>query len=194
MFKQLPDIHVDSSKHKPISPVNVLHVNATVVKEERGKGNDTYLSLSTKELIDAQSNGTFCSTVLKLINDKTPLHESLREDAKLFYALVVPIIFNEYVLHQSYETLGHNGTARTYWCLWRLYYEKRLCKDVNIHVKQCMKYKEQNLHPQHYVQLHLVIAFMPVHFIAIDLIGRFKLLPQGYQYALTGFDMLTNCT
>ena len=35
---------------------------------------------------------------------------------------------------------------------------------------------------------------MPMHFIVMDLIARFKLLAQGYQYTLTLIDMLTNCT
>ena len=35
---------------------------------------------------------------------------------------------------------------------------------------------------------------MPMHFIAMDLIGKFKLLPQGHQYALAVIDMLMNYT
>ena len=35
---------------------------------------------------------------------------------------------------------------------------------------------------------------MPVHFIAMDVIVKFKLLHQGHQYALTVIDMLTNYT
>ena len=32
---------------------------------------------------------------------------------------------------------------------------------------------------------------MPMHFTVMDLIGKCKLSPQGYQYALTVIDMLT---
>ena len=35
---------------------------------------------------------------------------------------------------------------------------------------------------------------MPMHFIAIDLIGTFKPSPQGHQYVLTVINMITNCT
>ena len=35
MIDPLPDIHVDSSKHKLVTPVNVSSSNATVIKEER---------------------------------------------------------------------------------------------------------------------------------------------------------------
>ena len=101
------DIYVDSSKHKPVPPVNVSSVNATEVtevKEERDEDKEVHLSLSTKELIDAQSNDTFCSTILKLINDKKMssdknfiqesalLHKDVREDEKLFHALVVSLL------------------------------------------------------------------------------------------------------
>ena len=33
-------------------------------------------------------------------------------DDKLFHALLVPITLSKYVLHQVYDALGPNGTAR----------------------------------------------------------------------------------
>ena len=35
---------------------------------------------------------------------------------------------------------------------------------------------------------------MPVHFIVMDLVDRFKPIPQGHQYALKVIDMLKDCT
>ena len=35
---------------------------------------------------------------------------------------------------------------------------------------------------------------MPMNFISMDLIGKFKLSPHGHQYDLTVIDMLTNYT
>ena len=70
MFEQLPDIYVDSKKYKPAPLVNVSHIIAIVMKEGKWyKDTEIHLSLSMKELIDAKSNDTFCSTKLKLIND-----------------------------------------------------------------------------------------------------------------------------
>ena len=43
MFEQLPDIYVDSSKHKQAPSINVLHLSATVMKE--GKGEDKEIQL-----------------------------------------------------------------------------------------------------------------------------------------------------
>ena len=65
-------------------------------------------------------------------------------------------------------------------------------KDVDIHISQCIKCRQQNLHPQYYAEVHLELLSMPMHLIVIKLIGKFKLSPQGYQYALTVIDMMMN--
>ena len=88
--------------------------------------------------------------MLKLIKDKTVpsnkycisdhgfLPYVVREDDELFHALVIPITFSKYILHQVHDALGHNGTARTYWCLkWSCYW-KGLCKDIDVYTKQCI--------------------------------------------------------
>ena len=38
----------------------------------------------------------------------------VRENGKLFHALVLPITLSKYVFHQVYDALGHNGSTRTY--------------------------------------------------------------------------------
>ena len=48
------------------------------------------------------------------------------------------------------------------------------------------------MHPQHYAQLHLEVLLMPMDFMVMDLIGKFKMLLQGHQYALTVIDMIMN--
>ena len=85
------------------------------MKEETDGDKEIHLSLCMKELINAQSDDTFCSTILKLINetmvssDKYFISESrllykvMREDEKWFHALVIPIIFSKYVLHQVHD-------------------------------------------------------------------------------------------
>ena len=37
------------------------------------------------------------------ISDNGLLHKVVREDDKLFYALVVPLAFSKYILHQVYD-------------------------------------------------------------------------------------------
>ena len=70
MYEQLPDIYVDSSKHEPAPSVDVSNISATIMRKENDKDKEIQLSLSLKEPIDTQNNDTFCSTMLKLINDK----------------------------------------------------------------------------------------------------------------------------
>ena len=112
-----------------------------------------------------------------LISINWILHKVVREDDTLSHALVLPLVLNKYVLHQAHNVLCHNGTARTYQCLKRLYYGKGLHKDVIVYVKHCIKCKQQNLHPQHYAQLHFEVPSVPMQFIAMDLIGKFKPSP-----------------
>ena len=61
-------------------------------------------------------------------------------------------------------------------------------------IKQCIKYRQKNLHPQHYATQHLEVPSIPMHFIAMVVIGKFKPSPQGYQYVLTVMNKLTNYT
>ena len=35
----------------------------------------------------------------------------VQEDDKVFHVLVAPINFSEYILHQTYDAAGYNGTA-----------------------------------------------------------------------------------
>ena len=101
-------------------PGKELNINATIMKEEKDKNKEIQLSLGMKELIDVQSNVILCSTILRLINDKKVssdkcflsdnglLHKAVKEDNKLFHALVVPISFSKYALHEVHDTVGHN--------------------------------------------------------------------------------------
>ena len=104
---------------------------------------------------------------------------------------MLPQAFITCILHHAHDSLD---TARTYQCLKWLYYWKGLQKDVDTQVKQCLKYRQQNLHLQHYTQLHLKVPSAPIHFIVIDLIGKFKPLHQGHHYAFTIIGMLMNYT
>ena len=110
---------------------------------------------------------------------------------QLLHVVVVPNILSKYILQQAHDALGHNCIAR---CFKQLYYWKWLHKDVDTHIKQGMKCRKQNMHLQHYASLQFEVYSMPMHFIVMDLIVKFKLLHQGHQYAFTVIDMLTNYT
>ena len=48
------------------------------------------------------------------MNDERLFHKVVREDHKIFHVLVVPQTLVKYILHQAYDVLGDNGTAKTY--------------------------------------------------------------------------------
>ena len=75
-----------------------------------------------------------------------------------------------------------------------MYYWKESQNNINNYVKQCLKCTQQNRCLQHYAQLHIEVSLMPMHLIAMGLIGKFKPSPQGHQYALTVRDMLMKYT
>ena len=125
----MPDIYLDISKYEQVLPVNVSNTDATndtVVRKKSNENAELQLSLCTEELIDGQNNDTFCSTISKLLSDKrmpphkyfisdiSLLHKVVGEDDKLFYALVVPLTLSKYILHQTYNILGHSGTDCSY--------------------------------------------------------------------------------
>ena len=57
-----------------------------------------------------------------------------------------------------------------------------------------MRCRQQTLCPQNDVNLHFKVLLAPMHFVVMDLKGKFNPLPQGCQYALTIIDMLTHYT
>ena len=148
------------------------------MSEENNKDRDIQISLSTRELIDEQINDTFCSIMLKLINDKSVpsdkycisdnilLHKVVRGDDKLFHALVVLLALRKYILHQVHDALGHNGTARTYQCLKLLYYCDGLHKVVMFMQNNAFSADNRNCTLS-------IMPIIPMHFIVMDLIGKF---------------------
>ena len=48
--------------------------------------------------------------------------------------------------------------------------------------------------PSHYAQLHVEVQSDPMQLTVMDLIDKFKLFPQGYQYTITVIDLMINYT
>ena len=108
--------------------------NGTATKKKNNEDKEIQLSLSTEQLIDGQNNDTFCTilNIMKMSPDKYFMsnnklfHKVVREDDKLFHALVVPLAVSKDVWHQVHGVLGHNSIARTYQYLKQIYYWKGL--------------------------------------------------------------------
>ena len=54
------------------------------------------------------------------------LYKKLEKCGKEFSALIVPKTIKKYVLHESHNKVGHNGTAKLYQFLKRSHYWKDL--------------------------------------------------------------------
>ena len=91
--------------------------------------------------------------------------------------------------------MGHNGTARTYALVKRMFYWKGLKKDTENYVKTCEICQQYNVQYVRYTPGHFEIPEAPIDFISMDLIVEFKMgSTQGNRCALTVISMLTGYT
>ena len=191
VFDTLPEVEVNS-------------ITAIAVNEDNDPIEFT-LNLSNEKLKELQKRDAECSKLIKqleanklevrkpyFLDSEGILTKTVIDNDHTFEVTVVPRALTGFILHQSHDALGHNGTQRLYHYLKRLYYWKGLRPDVDKHVKHCLQCRQQNLRPQKYAQLHAEIPSMPMHFLAMDLIGRFPTSSKGNCYALTVIDLLTN--
>ena len=108
---------------------------------------------------------------------------------------MIPVSYAKIVLKLAHDELGHNGTARTYALVKRMFYWKGLKRDTENYVKTCHICQQYNIQSVRYTPGHFEIPEAPMDFISMDLIGEFKMgSTQGNRYALTVICMLTGYT
>ena len=101
------------------------------------------------------------------------LHKKIRDHGKEIRVLIVPNAIQKYMLYESQNSLGHNGTTRFYQFLKRQCNQKCLKESVQKFVRDCLKC-QKNLQTLNYVLLHLDIPQTPMDFISMELIGPFE--------------------
>ena len=84
------------------------------------------------KVMKLQRNDTFCEHILQHIHHSNNanyfidamgiLHEKVINFNSTFSAVVIPQILIKYLLHASYDSLGHIGATKCYHFLKRLYY------------------------------------------------------------------------
>ena len=72
------------------------------------------------------------------------LKKYIYDNKQRFEVTVVPPNCAAMLLNLAHDQMGHNGSARTYMLLKRLYYWKGLKTDINIYVKQRKLCQRQN--------------------------------------------------
>ena len=103
-----------------------------------------------------------------------------------FNTIVVPVHYMLALLKLAHDELGHNGSARTYMLLRRLYYWKGMKPYIYRYVKQCRSCQQRNRQVVKYVQGHFKAPTTPMEFISMDLIGEFHPPSSiGHRYALS---------
>ena len=116
----------------------------------------------------------------------------MSDNKQRFEATVVPDHLKLAVLKLAHDELGHNGSARTYILLRRLYFWKGMKPQVFKYVKQCRVCQHRNSQAVRYLKGHFNAPRTPVEFISLDLIGEFHPpSAKGHRYALTTICMLT---
>ena len=124
--------------------------------------------------------------------DNQQLKRLVTDGNNTYETIVVPRSLIPQVLHMAHDTLGHNGTHRTYVLIKRLYYWKGLKPSVERHIKRCPQCQSRNKQVVKYAKLHFDVATFPMQFISMDLIGEFHPpTSKKHRYALTVICMLT---
>ena len=163
--------------------------------------------LSSEDIRKAQSINKFCADMLKKLSQDKPivnqvchvengiLKKYVNDNKKRFNTIVVPLHYTLALPRLAHDKLGHNGSARTYMLLRRLYYWRGVKPYIYRYVKQCRSCQQRNKQVVKYVQGQFKTPTTPMEFISMDLIGEFHPpSSKGHRYALTVICMLTGYT
>ena len=145
-----------------------------------------------KDKIDECVTGKTAKSVpTYFLDSRNILCRRTSDQGRVFESICLPVALVPLVLDQSHNLLGHNGTPRTYEFLRRMYFWAGMQKDITEYCRTCLKCQQMNVREESYPPLHLNIPSMPMHMIAMDLIGKLPRTTSGKVYALTLMDMLT---
>ena len=155
-------------------------------------------------LIKLQQADEFCKNIIQQIEkghikegqlykiDNNQLKRLVTDGNDTYETIVILRSLIPQVLHMVHDTLGHNGTHRTYVLIKRLYYWKGLKPSVERHIKRCPQCQSRNKQVVKYAKLHFDVATFPMQFISMDLIGEsHPPTSKKHRYALTVICMLT---
>ena len=196
-----------------LQPIETTTCHVGELKEEIQKKKDPIpedvqpiIDLTEEQLEDIQMKDKFIKNLVnRVVSGKQPsgkpyyiedrlLKKYIYDNKQRFEVIVVPPNCAAMLLNLAHDQMGHNGSARTYMLLKRLYYWKGMKTDINVYVKQCKLCQKQNIVPVKYSQGHFSAPMVPMEFISMDLIGDFIPSSKGNKYALTVICMLTGYT
>ena len=180
-----------------LQPIETTTCHVDELKEEIQKKKDPIpedvqpiIDLTEEQLEDIQMKDKFIKNLVnRIVSGKQPsgkpyyledrlLKKYIYDNKQRFEVIVVPPNCAAMLLNLAHDQMGHNGSARTYMLLKRLYYWKGMKTDINVYVKQCKLCQKQNIVPVKYSQGHFSAPMVPMEFISMDLIGDFTILKR----------------
>ena len=175
LVKITPDIELDPEPtgqeygyevFEELQPIETTTYHINEIKEEFQKKREPipediqpFIDLTEEQLEDIQMKDKFIKNLVnRLISGKQSpgkpyyvegrlLKKYIYDNKQRFEVTVVPPNCAAMLLNLAHDQMGHNGSARTYMLLKRLYYWKGMKTDINIYVKQCKLCQKQNIVP-----------------------------------------------
>ena len=201
-FPQLEPIKMKKENNN----IKTKEINEMTAKKEPIQDEQITQPLKEKDIINIQMKDPFCSKVIKQLENKKAvvgspyyiedniLKRYVTDNKQRFEAIVLNKSCAPMLLKQAHDEMGHNGSARTYMLLRRMYYWKGMKPQTYTYVKQCKVCQQHNITPVKYVKGHFEVPKSPMEFISLDLVGSFPESSRGNCYALTVICMLTGYT
>ena len=201
-FPELEPIKMKKNMHN----TTLHHIQA--MEEETSPIPDPQMQnpLTNKDLQDVQKQDSFCKRIIEQLKtgkmksgvpyylEDNILKRYITDNKQRFETIVVNKSCAPILLKIAHDEMGHNGSARTYMLLKRMYYWKGMKPQIYTYVKQCKTCQQHNIVPVQYTKGHFQVPKSPMEFISMDLIGNFPKSQEGNVYALTVICMLTGYT
>ena len=106
-------------------------------------------------------------------------------------AILLPKVLRPWIITSTHEFCGHQGGDRCYNKIRATYYWSGMKNDICQAISNCKICKMESPNLGKYMNLHLEIGTVPMHFLAMDTI-EIRDADSVYKYAFTLIDMLTN--
>ena len=106
-------------------------------------------------------------------------------------ALLLPKVLRPWIIASTHEFCGHQGGDRCYNKIRATYYWSGMKNNICQAISNCKICKMESPNLEKYMNLHLEIGTVPMHFLAMDTI-EIRDADSAYKYTFTLIDMLIN--
>ena len=106
-------------------------------------------------------------------------------------AILLPKVPRPWIIASTHEFCGHQGRDHCYNKIRTTYFWSGMKNDICQAISNCKICKMESPNLGKYMNLHLEISTVPMHFLAMDTI-KIRDADSAYKYVFTLIDMLTN--